>query len=100
MTIKTTPSLDEMNEYAKKVAAINGWKMPDKSITTTRNTAGWIYFWRQIKLYWAQKFFGWSIDLTPSDTPEFMVMAEAAQKMVTACREHESYMQFKVRTCK
>lgn len=26
---QTTPSLEEMNEYAKKVAEINGWKMPD-----------------------------------------------------------------------
>lgn len=39
MTTITTPSMEEMNEYAKKVADANEWKMPDSLEATIHRLA-------------------------------------------------------------
>lgn len=67
--------------------------MPSNSQTT----AGFRYAWRQIKLEIALKLFRWAVALTPSDAPEFTVLAKATLDMPAACRAHESFEQFKAR---
>ena len=43
--------------------------------------------------------FEWALNLTPRDTPEWQVLAKAACDMPEACKNGETYKQFKERTC-
>jgi hypothetical protein len=63
----------------------------------SKETAGFVYLWRQIKLAGAMWLFSRALALTPADTPEYGVLAEAALRMPEACRKHESFEQFKAR---
>lgn len=65
------------------------------NIRPHQTTAGFRYACRQIKMQIALKLFHWAITFTPSDIPEFAVLAKAVLDMPEACRTHEIFEQFR-----